>query len=142
MSAAITAAQLLAGKTCNGRTAATAHCRQLANTSRSDAKFSNLFAKTSAHIVCTSARLQRQPALVSINLLNGREETKSVLGSFLYIFTKCAKDSSNLLDSDILFFISFIFVFLFLVEKLMYIKIFGPSGFVESLKLSWRNIKS
>ena len=133
MSGAITAAQLLAGKTCNGRTAADCSVPATGqhHTGRSDAKFSNLFAKTSTHIVCTSARLQRQPALVSINLLNGREETKSVRGSFLYIFTKCAKDSSNLLDLDILSFILFNFI-----------KIFGPSGFVESLKLSWRNIKS
>ena len=106
MSGAITAAQLLAGKPVTAAPPRTAPCSVPAtgqhHTGRSDAKFSNLFAKTSTHIVCTSARLQRQPALVSINLLNGREETKSVRGSFLYIFTKCAKDSSNLLDLDIL----------------------------------------
>ena len=47
------------------------------------------------------------------------------------------------LDLDRYIILSFIlFIFIFLVEKLMSIKIFGPSGFVESLKLSWRNIKS
>ena len=45
------------------------------------------------------------------------------------------------LDLDI-YIIFYSIYFIFLVEKLMSIKIFGPSGIVESLKLSWRNIKS